>query len=93
LVAAFAATLHVPHMQGTPETTRMMGTIQFRAMKKDAIFINIGRGVCVDQDALVAALVAGEIGRAALDVTDPEPLPRDHPLVATKGTSLEGLQF
>lgn len=75
---------------GTPATTHMMGSAQFAAMKPDAIFINIGRGVCVDQEALVAALTAGELARAAVDVTDPEPLPRDHPLVATAGTPLEG---
>lgn len=44
----------------------------------------------VDQDALVDALRKGHLAAAALDVTEPEPLPRDHPLVATAGTPLEG---
>jgi lactate dehydrogenase-like 2-hydroxyacid dehydrogenase len=74
----------------TPATAGLMGAPQFAAMKSDAHLINIARGVVVDQDALVAALTAGEIGAAALDVTVPEPLPRDHPLVATAGTPLDG---
>jgi phosphoglycerate dehydrogenase-like enzyme len=49
-------------------------------MKPTAFFINVGRGGTVDTDALVAALVSGEIAGAGLDVTDPEPLPEDHPL-------------
>ena len=74
----------------TPETKDLMGTQQFALMKNDAIFCNIARGVCVNQEALVHALQVGEIAFAALDVTDPEPLPRDHPLVQTSGTKLEG---
>jgi glyoxylate reductase len=65
----------------TPETENFMGTSQFKLMKKDAILINMGRGKLVDQDALIEALASDEIGMAALDVTEPEPLPRDHPLV------------
>ena len=49
-------------------------------MRPDAWLINIARGGLVDTNALVAALRAGTIGGAALDVTDPEPLPDDHPL-------------
>ena len=49
-------------------------------MRRDAWLINVARGSLVDTDALVAALAAGEIGGAALDVTDPEPLPDGHPL-------------
>jgi glyoxylate reductase len=52
----------------------------FRMMKKSAILINAARGAVVDQDALLAALQMGEIKAAGLDVTDPEPLPPDHPL-------------
>ena len=65
----------------TKETYRMMGREQFKAMKKTGIFINIARGALVDHDALVEALRDGEIAHAGLDVTDPEPLPRDHPLL------------
>jgi phosphoglycerate dehydrogenase-like enzyme len=53
---------------------------RFAAIRKGAIFYNIGRGNTVDQDALLAALQAGHLGAALLDVTDPEPLPPDHPL-------------
>ena len=50
-------------------------------MKPTAILVNASRGPVVDTDALVAALRDREIFAAALDVTDPEPLPADHPLV------------
>lgn len=53
---------------------------RFTAMRKGAIFYNIGRGNTVDQDALLASLLAGHLGGALLDVTDPEPLPPEHPL-------------
>jgi len=71
-------TLHVPLI---PATRHLIGAAQFRRMKPHAVLINTSRGGVVDQDALVAALRAGEIGYAALDVTDPEPLPPDHPLL------------
>ena len=48
--------------------------------KRGARFYNIGRGVTVDQDALLAVLRSGQLESAYLDVTDPEPLPVDHPL-------------
>jgi glyoxylate reductase len=50
-------------------------------MRRDALLINVSRGPVVDQQALVHALSEGWIAGAALDVTDPEPLPRDHPLL------------
>lgn len=65
----------------TKETYRMMGREQFKAMKKTAFFVNVSRGTLVDQDALFEALRDGVITGAGLDVTDPEPLPRDHPLL------------
>lgn len=69
--------LHTPL---TAETERLMGGPEFELMKRSAILINTARGKVVDQDALMTALRAGEIAGAALDVTDPEPLPLDHPL-------------
>jgi phosphoglycerate dehydrogenase-like enzyme len=49
-------------------------------MKPSAVLVNVGRGTAVDTDALSEALYAGKIFGAALDVTDPEPLPEDHPI-------------
>lgn len=69
----------LPH---TPDTERVYGAAEFAAMKESAVFINIGRGVSVDTEALVEALRSGAIGGAGLDVTDPEPLPEGHPLWA-----------
>ena len=54
---------------------------RFAAMKPGAYFINTSRGGVVDQDALVTALATGHLRGAGLDVTDPEPLPSDHPLL------------
>ena len=70
------------------DTYHMMGREQFRAMKKTGIFVNVSRGKLVDQDALVEALRDGTIAAAGLDVTDPEPLPRDHPLLALPNITL-----
>ena len=57
-----------------------MNAQRFALMKEDAIFLNAGRGSAVDQDALADTLRAGKLWGAALDVTDPEPLPDGHPL-------------
>ncbi len=65
----------------TPSTYHMMGREQFKAMKSTATFVNISRGSLVDHDALVDALKNNTIAAAGLDVTEPEPLPRDHPLL------------
>ncbi len=64
----------------TPETRGMFDAQFFAAMGDDAFFINIGRGESVVTAELTAALQAGSIGGAGLDVTDPEPLPPGHPL-------------
>jgi glyoxylate reductase len=72
-------TLNVPL---TPETRRMIGRDQLRQMKPTAYLINLARGGVVDHDALLEALTEKWIAGAALDVTEPEPLPRDHPLLA-----------
>src|SRR5262249_32451754 len=69
--------LTVPH---TPETEGFMHRARFQRMKRSALFINIGRGLTTRLDDLVAALRAGEIAGAALDVFEQEPLPADHPL-------------
>jgi phosphoglycerate dehydrogenase-like enzyme len=69
--------LTVPH---TPETEGFMDRARFSRMKRTAFFINIGRGMTTRLDDLVAALRAGEIAGAALDVFEREPLPADHPL-------------
>jgi glyoxylate reductase len=68
------------HTPLTPETRRFMGAPQFARMKSTAILVNTARGGVLDQDALVEALRSGQIAGAALDVTDPEPLPLEHPL-------------
>jgi D-3-phosphoglycerate dehydrogenase len=64
----------------TPETEHLFDARMIARMRPHAWLINVGRGRLVDQDALVEALRAEKIGGAALDVTDPEPLPEDHPL-------------
>lgn len=64
----------------TPATKRMIDRRRLGLMKPHAWLVNVARGAHVDTDALVAVLEEGGIGGAALDVTDPEPLPDDHPL-------------
>ncbi|WP_293770447.1 D-isomer specific 2-hydroxyacid dehydrogenase family protein [uncultured Corynebacterium sp.] len=64
----------------TPETMHMVDASAFQAMPSHAVVVNVGRGPLVDTDALVDAIRSGEIAGAALDVTDPEPLPDGHPL-------------
>jgi phosphoglycerate dehydrogenase-like enzyme len=67
-------------LPGTSETERFVDAARFRAMAPTASLYNVGRGTTVDQDALLDALHSGGIAGAYLDVTDPEPLPTDHPL-------------
>jgi glyoxylate reductase len=70
--------LHTPL---TPETRHLIGADELRRMKRTAYLINTARGGVLDQAALREALVDGEIAGAGLDVTDPEPLPADDPLL------------
>jgi glyoxylate reductase len=71
-------TLNVPL---TPETRGLIGRDELAQMKPTAFLINAARGGVVDHQALTEALAHSRIAGAALDVTDPEPLPRDHPLL------------
>ena len=64
----------------TAETRHTFDADMIGRMKSDAWLVNVARGGLIDTDALVAALEANKIGGAALDVTDPEPLPAGHPL-------------
>jgi glyoxylate reductase len=75
---ADAVSLHVPL---TDATRHLIGAAELEAMKPTAILVNTARGPVVDQVALREALHEGRLGAAALDVTDPEPLPADDPLL------------
>jgi glyoxylate reductase len=78
LAQAEFVSLHVPL---TSETRHLIDAGALERMQPTAYLVNTARGGIVDQDALAAALHAGTIAGAALDVTDPEPLPPDHPLL------------
>jgi glyoxylate reductase len=69
------------HLPLTPDTRHLIDSGALERMRPTAYLINTARGGIVDQDALAAALHAGAIAGAALDVTEPEPLPPDHPLL------------
>jgi glyoxylate reductase len=69
------------HVNLTPDTTGLIGAEALRRMKPTAVLVNTSRGPVIDSAALTEALRSGEIAAAALDVTDPEPLPPDHPLI------------
>lgn len=77
LAASDFVIIAAPH---TPQTEQMFRRPQFQAMRTGAVLINIGRGAIVHLDDLVAALAAGEIAGAGLDVFEVEPLPAEHPL-------------
>lgn len=66
----------------TASTSGLLGAAEFAALKGGAMVVNIARGGLVDSDALLEALRSGRVAGAALDVTDPEPLPDGHPLWA-----------
>jgi lactate dehydrogenase-like 2-hydroxyacid dehydrogenase len=85
LGASDFVSLHVPL---TAETERMIDASALALMKPTAILVNTSRGGIVDQAALVAALAAGRIAGAALDVSEPEPLPTVHPLWGMKNVVL-----
>jgi len=77
--------LHTPL---TPDTRGLIGAREVALMQPHAVLVNTARGEVVDTAALVDALQAGRIGGAALDVTDPEPLPADHPLLSAAGVTV-----
>lgn len=69
--------ISAPH---TPKSHKMMGAHQFELMKKNSYFIAVSRGGIYDMNGLVKALDEKRLAGAGVDVTDPEPLPKDHPL-------------
>ena len=78
----------VAAVPGSKENFQLFGKAEFSAMKRTGVFINIARGSLVDQEALVQALREGTIAAAGLDVTQPEPLPRDHPLLSLSNLTI-----
>jgi glyoxylate reductase len=73
--------LHIPL---NPKTHKMLGENEFKLMKKNAVLVNTSRGEVIDQEALIFALKNDLIFAAGLDVTDPEPLPKDNELFSLK---------
>lgn len=69
------------HAPATPETHHIINSDSLAAMRPGVIIINCARGALLDQEALLAALDSGHVAGAGLDVTEPEPLPPDHPLL------------
>lgn len=80
LPQADVVALSLPHSSAT---VGLMDARRLSLMKPDAILLNAGRGSVLDQDALLSLLQSGRLWGAALDVTDPEPLPAGHPLWST----------
>ena len=89
-------------LPATAQTRGLLGAAEFAALRRGACVINVGRGVTVQQPALLRALRSGQLGHAVLDVTDPEPLPPtdplwDHPRVTLTphigGSSSSGLSM
>jgi phosphoglycerate dehydrogenase-like enzyme len=86
---AFAWAEHIVSTLPESESTSQLVSRELLAqMRPEAWFFNVGRGTTVDQDALLEALSARRIAGAYLDVTDPEPLPPDHPLWSAPGCSI-----
>jgi phosphoglycerate dehydrogenase-like enzyme len=81
LATSDVVSLHAPAL---PETRRMIGAGQLASMMDGAVLVNTARGSLVDHDALTAEVASRRL-TAVLDVTDPEPLPADHPLLALPG--------
>ena len=77
LPQADVVALTLPH---SPQTAGLMNEARIARMKDDAILLSAGRGSVLDQDALARAMTGGKLWGAALDVTEPEPLPEDSPL-------------
>lgn len=75
-------------LPGTAQTAGLLHADRLAAMKSDSILINVGRGNLIDLDALARLMAAGHLFGAGLDVTSPEPLPRDHPLWQQKNLIL-----
>jgi phosphoglycerate dehydrogenase-like enzyme len=67
-------------LPGTKLTNKIINENTLKLMKRDAVLINVGRGNAIDTDALCDALESGQLLGVALDVTDPEPLPKEHRL-------------
>jgi D-3-phosphoglycerate dehydrogenase len=79
LSASDVVTLHCP---STPQTRGMINAYAIALLRPGSILVNLGRGDLVDTEALLAGLRSGQVGAAALDVCDPEPIPPGHPLTA-----------
>ena len=75
-------------LPSTPETRGLFTAEKFALLPQGATFLNVGRGDLPDQDALMDALKSGHLAGAAIDVTDPEPLPPEHPLWTCPGLIL-----
>ncbi|MDP7205831.1 MAG: D-glycerate dehydrogenase, partial [Pirellulaceae bacterium] len=72
----------------TADTEKLIGKRELDLMKPTATLVNVARGGVVDTDALTEALAEGSIYHAGLDVTDPEPLPRDHPMLLLENVTI-----
>ena len=75
-------------LPGTAETVHILNRDRIALLPSDAYVINVGRGTAIEQEPLIEALNSGRLAGAALDVMDPEPLPKDHPLWEAKNLIL-----